>query len=379
MAPPTPIGCFIPPVTGVNGSLRPVANSFDPSGTFRSRIGSVKRRRTDGNSSEIENAFDLSKPYPPLLFPDASRIDLAGVKNLLVTAAEESRKLESILADDNTPPSVRVVADSAMAVYKLVEAIVEKAVVPMWKRQDFIPAAHAQTANENPTPPVAEGERELRAALETADLESVVFDADLGPLPTFNRSKLSAAFSAGLKNTIIKKATDGGADAAEAVRQLDDAFTAVEDVDFMGKETKIFTNPKDSSDERNGKFCTMPVKLRFTDKDSRIYFETTVKKLGGPKTVQSFPTPIRKEMAAVSARIKAANKDMIVMVRPNTRTLKWNISMKKDGDAKWIRDGVEPIDASIMLPRFRSDTGATGTASQSAGGPAASQGAATSC
>jgi len=147
-------------------------------------------------------------------------------------------------------------------------------------------------------------------------------------------------------------------------------------VDFMGKETKIFSNPRDSTDARNGKFCTIPVKLRFTDKDSRIFFETTVKGLGGPKAVQSFPTPIRKEIAAITAKVKAANPDMIVMVRPNPRTLNWTISKKKDGDRTWIRDGVEPINRGIMLPQFRTDTGSTRTASQSAGGPAAASGAA---
>jgi len=376
MAPPTPIGTFIPPVTGVNNSLKPVANTFDSSGTFRNRIGSVKRRRITGSNSEIENVYDLSQPYPPLLLPDAPRIDLAGVKNLLVAAAEETRKLETIIADNNVDPATRTVADSAMAVYKLVEAIVEKAVVPMWQRQDFVPAAHKSSGNADA--PVVEGEKELRAALETADLESVVFDADLGPLPIFNRSRLSAAFSAGLKNSVIKKATDSGGDVAEAVRQLDDAFSAVEDVDFMGKETKPFSNPRDATDARTGKFCSMPVKLRFSDRDSRVYFENTLKKLGGPKAVQSFPTPIRKEMAAVAARIKAANPDMIVLVRPNPRTLKWTISMKKDGTEKWIRDGVEPINAQIMLPRFRTDSGAATAASRSAGGQAASNGSAAS-
>jgi len=112
----------------------------------------------------------------------------------------------------------------------------------------------------------------------------------------------------------------------------------------------------------------MPVKLKFTDRESRIYFETTVKELGGPRAVQSYPTPIRKELAAVAARVKTANPDMIVMVRPDSRSLNWVISLKKDGEQRWIRDGVEPINREIMLPRFRTDTARPAASSQSAGG-----------
>jgi len=59
MAPPTPIGTFIPPVTGIH-SLGPVANRFDTSGNFRSRAGSYKRKKP-GESGAYEEIFDLSR------------------------------------------------------------------------------------------------------------------------------------------------------------------------------------------------------------------------------------------------------------------------------------------------------------------------------
>ena len=53
-------------------------------------------------------------------------------------AQERPRRPRPCVWDSAT----RTIAGSAMALYRLVEAIVEKAVVPMWKKQDFVPAAH---------------------------------------------------------------------------------------------------------------------------------------------------------------------------------------------------------------------------------------------
>jgi len=159
MAPPIPIGNFIPPVTGVNGSLRPVANSYDASGNFRNRSASVKRRCVEQNGSELESVFDLSAPYPPLLLPETPRIDLAAVKDLLVAAADQGKKLEQIAKDDGVDGDTREVARSAVALYRLVEAIVEKAIVPMWKKQDFVPAANKPENCKGPVPVEGEAER----------------------------------------------------------------------------------------------------------------------------------------------------------------------------------------------------------------------------
>ncbi len=74
-----------------------------------------------------------------------------------------------------------------------------------------------------------------------------------------------------MKKSVVDAATGKGKDAAEAVLILDNAFAAVKDVDFLGQASK-----------NNGKnYRSMQVKLRFPDRESRIYFENTVRKLGG--------------------------------------------------------------------------------------------------
>ena len=197
----------------------------------------------------------------------------------------------------------------------------------------------ASVSSKNPPapPPKPTGERELREALEKADRESVIFDADLGPVPIFNRTKLSAALSAGLKKTVIEAAEKKAGDVAEAVRILDDAFSGVENVDFLGQASRKFENSRNPTDPRIGSFCSMPVKLTFTDRDSRIHFENSIRNLGGPKATQSFPKLVRAVMAEYAKNIRLSHPDMVVMVRPDTRTLQINAFIKSDGEKSWNR------------------------------------------
>lgn len=140
------------------------------------------------------------------------------------------------------------------------------------------------------------------------------------------------------------------------VRQLDDAFSATVDVEFMGQETKRYNNPNKLDDPKNGKFCTLPTRVRFTDRASRFYFENTVRKLEGPKASQSWPKPIRAEMQALAKLVKDANPGKVVSVRVDTRDLSFSTWTKVDGERKWERvGGSYRIPPSVMLPNFKSD------------------------
>ncbi len=66
----------------------------------------------------------------------------------------------------------------------------------------------------------------------------IAFNADLGPVPIFNREKLSAAFSAGLTRAVADSATSKGADVHKAVRILGDAFSTVKAVDSWARPQK---------------------------------------------------------------------------------------------------------------------------------------------
>ena len=69
MAPPIPIGQFVPPVTGINESFILVANMFDTSGNFRQHSVSLAKRHRGPDGDALDNVFDLSREFPPLRAP----------------------------------------------------------------------------------------------------------------------------------------------------------------------------------------------------------------------------------------------------------------------------------------------------------------------
>ena len=377
MAPPIPSGLFIPPITGVNNSLAPVANMFDPSGNFRSRTSSYKRRRGE-DGGLLDNVFDLSREFPPLRNPAPLALDTSGIKSLLVLAAKTESDLKTIIEKSEPGSESVVIANAVMALYTLTESIIEKAILPLCGGLSaaggggLIPppsgaGQSARMATAPAPPPKPTGERELREAMERSDKESVLYDANLGQAATFNRARLSAQLSSGLKSSVIQAAAAAGADVVEAVRVLDDAFSGVEDVDFIGQSSAKYNNKRKADDPKNGTFCTMPVKLKFPDRDSRIFFENSIRNLAGLKATQSFPKQIRNEMNQFMGRVKSENPDMIVMVRPDSRTLRINAFIKREGEKSWNRyHESHPIPLGIMIGITSASGNAVAATDQSA-------------
>ena len=350
---------------------------FDPSGNFRSRTSSYKRRRGE-DGGLLDNVFDLSREFPPLRNPAPLALDTSGIKSLLVLAAKTESDLKTIIKKSEPGSESVVIANAVMALYTLTESIIEKAILPLCGGLSaaggggLIPppsgaGQSARMATAPAPPPKPTGERELREAMERSDKESVLYDANLGQAATFNRARLSAQLSSGLKSSVIQAATAAGADVVEAVRVLDDAFSGVEDVDFIGQSSAKYNNKRKADDPKNGTFCTMPVKLKFPDRDSRIFFENSIRNLAGLKATQSFPKQIRNEMNQFMGRVKFENPDMIVMVRPYSRTLQINAFIKREGEKSWNRyHESHPIPLGIMIGITSASGNAVAATDQSA-------------
>ena len=162
-----PLSPFVPPVTGTGGLAASVtANLFDFSGQFRNRLDSgTKRRRPDNWGSREEEdlhaRFDLTRNFPPLVVPPPPKIDLPAVKALMVEAAKSAAETKNLLAGKNTSAPNKLLAGSVMALYGVVEALLEQALFPLVEHYRTRPAAN-QVATPpllNPPKPASSGRR----------------------------------------------------------------------------------------------------------------------------------------------------------------------------------------------------------------------------
>jgi hypothetical protein len=361
---PIPLAAYskdlIPPVTGVGGMLAPVANSYDTSGNFaeRPRMGSLsKKRRLD----EIDRVFDLSMPYPPPTWPKKQPLDLTEIKTLLVAATAAGEDVSPLLDSPDLDPKIKVFGNLGMALLGLVAAIVENGLVPMTEPTAETapspggPRGESGSRRNGPAPPpkIPTGIKELKECLEKADHESILFDANLGPVPMGNRNGLVNAFSSGLRAAAITTAEGKGQDPAEAVRAMNDALECVSDMDFIGIKS-------DKAKSRNnnqlpvGNHCTMPIKLRFEDRNTRLHFERTIRENCGLRATMSLPKPIREEQSVFVRALKARYPDEVVTARPDLGSLHFVAFRKKHNEKKWIRCPESiPIPHSILLPDYK--------------------------
>jgi hypothetical protein len=360
---PIPLAAYckdlIPPVTGIGGSLAPVANTYDTSGNFspRPREGSFsKKRRLD----EIDRVYDLSAPYPPVTPPGKLSADLGEIKTLLVAATAASEEVGPLLENPDLDPKLKVFGNLGMALIGVVSAIVEHGMIPLLGGSGSASGPGSGTGSatyfkQGPPPPpkTAAGIKELRASLEKADTESILFDANLGTYSMGNRITLNNNFSIGIRNSAIETASGKGADPGEAVREMNDALECVTELDFVGLKSEK-TRSKDPETKVPKEHFTMPIRLKFEDRNTRLHFEKTIKTNCGLRAVMSLPKPIREEQSLFVRALRDRYPDEIITARPDVASLHFIAFKKRHNEKKWTRcSEAIPIPHGIMLPDYK--------------------------
>ena len=357
--PPTIV---IPPVTGVNRNNNPYANLFDRSGAFRDRAGSgTKRPRRDGQDELLDSVYNLTRDFPPLEVPGRPAVDVATIKSILVEAATMVGSLEPVLGREDASNDSKAVLGMLKTLVGLIGAVVEKGIEPLSAAVVGVGApnsrrfAAAARGLANPVaaapPPLTPGRRELVEALTRSEKEAVVFGVNLGAVGMAHRGSLNANFTADLQRKVVEKAVGKpDLEVSESLRVVEDALSCADSVDFMGQRSSPYVNQREGA---TGNFCSMPVKLSFQDRDTRINFERTVREKTGLRAIQSLPKPVRDEMTLFRKAMECRYPGKIILARPNTRSLHFTALMKNDGDKKWeeCQEAV-PIPLGVLLPGF---------------------------
>jgi hypothetical protein len=202
--------------------------------------------------------YDLGAQYPPLVPPAKPKIDLSVVRGMVVAAGTAGMDVRGMIEDPNLDEKTKSLAKLNIALLDVVEAILESGLVPL-----SMNGSPQQKKNEPPATapkPIQPGLKELKEGLERAEKESVLFGSNLGPNTMANRNGLVSALCSGIRDTVVEKATENGADPNEAVRDMEDALSCVTDMEFIREKSKKFIK---EGDNRSNTFCTMPVKFKF--------------------------------------------------------------------------------------------------------------------
>jgi hypothetical protein len=254
----------------------------------------------------------------------------------MVRANETATIIRTRIADGTASAEIVELATSSIALLDLISAVVEEGILPL--SSSIAAPSFSAVAGSRPAPATAakprleQGTAELKAALVAADKMAVIFDADLGPSPVANRTALNNALAAGLKAATMKVADETGEDVAEGIRVVNNALSCADNVEFLGQTTARKIYKRDPSKPVTLPFCTMPVRLDFPDRNTRIHFERTVRKHCNLKATMSLPAPIRKYQGLYLQAMRERHRGKTVMVRTDTASLSLIAFTKQEGD-----------------------------------------------
>ncbi len=212
--------------------------------------------------------------------------------------------------------------------------------------------AHAKGPNSKKPPPL-DKEKKLRQAIAKAEKLTVIFNANLGNVPVMNQDTLAR------KVTILlhDKAKSEGEyrDNPRSTEEAVDDFLSCASLDFLGKGTRPFFNRKDTSDDRNNKFCTVPIKLTWMTKGERIRGEQAIRNVCKSKCSVPYPRKIRNIIDEVLKAGQSAKPGLFIRVRVMSDNLTVVAHAKEEG--KWVDlevsrqipvDSLEPAELNVL-------------------------------
>ena len=190
--------------------------------------------------------------------------------------------------------------------------------------------------------------RKFMSAVKDAEKSVLLFNLDLGKVPVMNTSTISMKVTQDLSARAATTEGSGSARPSEdTVAMLDDVLSMVRSMDFFSKVTKPFANKTNTDDTRNGKFCTIPVKLTFKDRDTRSQAEATLRKKCKVQCTTPYPTNLRSAIKAALDTEKAKFKEHFIQVKVDPEAFCLRLSRRQDG--VWINNyATLPLDNKVM-------------------------------
>ena len=205
------------------------------------------------------------------------------------------------------------------------------------KGNGFVFAAAAAKPHKPPPPKLTAEALEnnrLKQVLREAERKTVIFDLDLGAAPTINKDSISRKVTIALHN----KVQDGKHDWAlnDAAHMLDDVLSCSQ-LEFLGSGTRKFFNNRNKADPRNGKICTVPVRMEFKNKDTRSQAEHTLRSICKVSCSVPYPKKLRDALRDMIAAGKAIKPECFIRTKVDIDNLSVTAFARGKEDTTWTK------------------------------------------
>ena len=130
----------------------------------------------------------------------------------------------------------------------------------------------------------------------------------------------------------------------DAADMVDDALSCSQ-LEFLGSGTRKFYNNRKKDYPRNGRMCTVPVRMDFKNKETKIQAETTLRSVCKVSCATPYPRRLRQLINGMIQNGKNSNPDSFIKIKVDIDNLLLSAHARQ-GD-NWIHlklDTVIPLD-----------------------------------
>jgi hypothetical protein len=233
----------------------------------------------------------------------------------------------------DSPPDPRI--DAIVAVLKLLgksqknltSALMDSAKLKDSSTPTVVPSVPAGAKkNATPTPlapapapaPADLAAKKVKQVLRDAEKKTVIFNLNLGSHPAMNKDTLSRKVTESLSAAAKSGKHDYNVTDAEEV--LDDILSCTK-LEFLGTQSKLFFNNRNTADSRNNKMYTLPVRMDFKDRDSRFEAEVMLRKICKVNCSVPYPKKMRQLLNELVTAGKRVQPESFIRTKVNVETL----------------------------------------------------------
>jgi hypothetical protein len=191
--------------------------------------------------------------------------------------------------------------------------------------------------------------KKFKDAIREAEKSTLIFNLNLGKVPVINQDTLSTRVTVALTEmAATEENRQGKTPSTVTVNMIDDVLSVAKGMKFYGKATKSFRSTKDP---RSGSFCTIPVRYDFSDVDTRIFAENTLKEKCKVQCSTPYPTVVRECIKQLVDSTKRDFPDNFVRVSVDTNNMCFKVYRRKmvDKDYKGRKEWFT-VDDRIPIP-----------------------------